>query len=61
MAAQSGRQDADFGFLVGLGPAEDELLFGRELVAGEEACAVKAEENGGCGLGKDFAVQVAPD
>ena len=34
--------DADFGFLVALGPAEDELLFGGELVAGEEAGTVKA-------------------
>jgi len=53
--------DADFGFLVALGPAEDELLFGGELVAGEEAGAMKAEEDGGGELGKDFAVQIAPD
>ena len=53
--------NADIGFFVALGPAEDELLLGRELVAGEEAGAVKAEEHGGGVLGKDFAVQVAPD
>jgi hypothetical protein len=53
--------DADFGFLVALGPAEDELLLRGELVAGEEAGAVKAEEDRGGVLGKDFAVQVAPD
>ena len=53
--------DADFGFLVALGPAEDEFLFRGELVAGEEAGAMKAEEDSGGGLGKDFAVQVAPD
>jgi len=53
--------DADFGFLVALGPAEDELLLGGKLVAGEEAGAVKAEEDSGGGLGKDFAVQIAPD
>jgi len=34
--------DANFGFLVALRPAEDELLFGRELVAGEDASAMKA-------------------
>ena len=53
--------DADFGFLVALRPAKDELLFGRELVAGEDAGAVKAEEDSGGMLGKDFAAEVAPD
>jgi hypothetical protein len=53
--------DANVGFLVALRPAEDEFLLGGELVAGEEAGAVKAEEDGGGGLGKDLAVQVAPD
>ncbi len=53
--------DADFGFRVLIGPAEEELLFGGELVAGEDAGAVKAEEDGIGGLGKDFAIQVAPD
>ena len=53
--------DTDFGFLVLIGPAEEELLFGGELVAGEDAGAVKAEEDGIGGLGKDFAIQVAPD
>jgi len=53
--------DADFGFRVALGPAEEELLFGGELVAGEDAGAVKAEKDGIGGLGKDFAIQVAPD
>jgi len=36
-------------------------LLWRELVAGEEAGALKAEKDGGGGLRKDFAVQVAPD
>ena len=53
--------DADFGFRVALRPAEEELLFGGELVPGEDARAVKAEQDGGGGLGKDFAVQIAPD
>lgn len=53
--------DADFGFLVALGPAEDELLLWGELMAGEDAGAVKAEEDGGGVLGKDFAAEVAPD
>ena len=53
--------DADFGFLVALRPAEDELLFGRELVAGENASAMKAEKDSGGMLGKDFAAEVAPD
>ena len=53
--------DADFGFLVALRPAKDELLFGRELVAREDASAMKAEEDSGGMLGKDFAAEVAPD
>jgi hypothetical protein len=53
--------DADFGFLVAFGPAEDEFLLRGKLVAGKDAGAVKAEEDGGGGLGKDFAVEVAPD
>lgn len=53
--------DADFRFLVFFRPAKDEFLFGREFVAGEDAGAVTAEENGGGRLGKDTAVQVAPD
>lgn len=53
--------DADFGFLVALGPAEDEFLLGRKLVAREEAGAMEAEEDSGSVLGKDFAPKVAPD
>jgi len=53
--------DANFGFLVALRPAKDKLLFGRELVAGEDASTVKAEEDGGGVLGEDFAAEVAPD
>lgn len=53
--------DTNFGFLVALRPAKDELLFGRELVAGEDASAMKAEEDSRGVLGKDFAAEVAPD
>ena len=53
--------DADFGFLVLFGPAKDELLLGGKLVAGKNAGAVKAEENGGGGLGENAAVQIAAD
>lgn len=53
--------DVDIGFLVALRPAEDKLLLGGKLMAGEEAGAVKAEQDRGGGIGKDFAVQVAPD
>ena len=53
--------DADVSFLVALRPAKDKVLFGGELMAGKNARAVKAEKDGGSGLGKDFAVQVAPD
>ena len=34
---------------------------GGELVAGEDASAMKAEEDSGGMLGKDFAAEVAPD
>ena len=53
--------DADVGFLVFFGPAEDELLLGRELVAGEDAGAVKAEEDGGGALGEHAAIQIGTD
>lgn len=53
--------DADVGFLVFFGPAKDELLLGGKLVAGENACAVKAEENGGGGFGEHAAVQIGAD
>jgi hypothetical protein len=52
---------ADFGFLVSFGPAKDELLLRREFVAGENAGAMKAEEDSGGGLGEDAAIQIAAD
>jgi len=53
--------DADFGFFVFFGPAKDELLLRGKLVAGKNAGAVKAEEDGGGVLGEDAAVQIAAD
>jgi len=52
---------ADFRFFVLFGPAKDELLLRGKLMAGKNAGAVKAEENGGGVLGKDAAVQIAAD
>ena len=53
--------DADVGFLVFFRPAEDEFLFGRKLVAREDAGAVKAEKDGGGALGEHAAVQIGAD
>jgi hypothetical protein len=53
--------DADFGFLVFFGPAEDELLLRGKLVAGEQGGAVKAKEDRGGGFGEHAAVQIAAD
>ena len=53
--------DADFGFTVFFGPAKDELLLGRKFVAGENAGAVKAEEDSGGVLREDAAVQIGAD
>jgi hypothetical protein len=53
--------DADFGFAVFLGPAKDELLLGGKLVAGKNAGAVEAKENGGGVLREDAAVEIAAD
>lgn len=53
--------DADDGFAVAIGAAKDELLLGRKFVAGEDAGAVEAEDDGGGGLGENFAVQIAAD
>ena len=53
--------DADFRFFIFFRPAKDELLLKGKFVAGKNAGAMKAEEDGGGGLGKDFAVQVAHD
>jgi len=50
---------ADFRLFVLLGPAKEELLLRGKLMAGKNACAVKAEENGGGGLGKDATIQIA--
>jgi len=51
----------DFRFFVLLGPAKDELLLRGKLMAGKNARAVKAEEDGGGGLGEDAAIQIAAD
>jgi len=53
--------DANVGFLVFLGPAKDELLLGRKLVAGEDAGTVEAEEDGGGALGEHAAIQIGTD
>ena len=53
--------DANFRFLVFVGPAKNEFLFGRELVFGDDAGAVEAEEDGGGVLGEDAAIQIAAD
>ena len=53
--------DADFGLLVFFGPAKDEFLLGGEFVAGENAGAVEAEEDGGGGLGENAAIEIAAD
>jgi hypothetical protein len=53
--------DADFRLLVALGPAKDEFLFRREFVAGENAGAVKTEDDGPGVLGEHASVEVAPD
>ena len=51
--------NADVRFLVLFGPAKDELLLRGKLMAGENAGTVKAEEDGGGGLGEDAAIQIA--
>ncbi len=53
--------DADLGFLVAIGPAQDEFLLRRELVLGEDAGAVEAEDDGVGALGKDGASQIVAD
>ena len=53
--------DADFGFFVFFSPAKEELLFGGELVSGDDAGAVEAEEDGGGGFGENAAIQIAAD
>ena len=53
--------NADVGFLVFFGPAEDELLFGRKLMAREDACAVQTEEDGAGAFGEHAAVQIGTD
>ncbi len=53
--------DADFGFFVAVGDAKDEFLFGRELMRGDDAGAVKAEEDGLCRLRENLAIQIAAD
>lgn len=44
--------DANIGFLVFFGPAQDEFLFGRKFVLRKDAGAVKAKEDGTGVLGK---------
>jgi hypothetical protein len=53
--------DTDFRFLVELRATEDHLLFGAELMTGEEARAVEAKEDGLGGLGENAAAQIAAD
>lgn len=53
--------DADFRFFVFFWPAKDALLLWGKLVTGKNASAVKAEENGGGGLGEDAAIEIAAD
>ena len=53
--------DPDFRFLVAIRSAKDHLLFGAELMAGKDARAVEAEEDGLGGLGENAAVEIAAD
>ena len=53
--------DADFRFDVAIGATKDELLLGGKLVMGDDAGAVKAEEDGVGGLGENLAVEIAAD
>ena len=53
--------DADDGFAVAIGTAEDELLIGGKFIAGEDAGTVEAEDDGGSGFGENFAFQIAAD
>ena len=53
--------DADFGFFVFFRPTQNELLFGRKFVAGEDAGAIPAEEDRSGVLREDAPVQVTPD
>jgi len=53
--------DADFRFFVVLGPAKNEFLLRRQLMPGEDAGTVQAEEDGFGGFGKHTAVEIAPD
>lgn len=53
--------DANFGFLVALGPAEDEFLLGGEFVARKDTSAVEAEEDGVRVFRENSAVEIAAD
>lgn len=53
--------DADFRFFVVLRPAEDELLLGGKFVPGEDARAVKAEDDSPGALRENFAAQIIAD
>ncbi len=53
--------DTDVRFFVALRPAKNEFLFGRKLVPGKKAGAVKAEQNGFGMLGKNPAAQIGTD
>lgn len=61
VAAAKLADDADFRFSVAFGTAEDEFLLGRKFVFGEDAGAVKTEDDGLGALGKNFAVQIVTD
>jgi len=52
---------ADLRFFVAFGPAKNHLLFGTKFVAGEQACAVEAEEDCFRWLGKNLARQIRAD
>lgn len=53
--------DADDGFFVRVEVAEDDFLFGAELIFGDDARAVTAEDHCLCHLGKALAIDVASD
>src|SRR5215471_12310768 len=52
---------AHFGFAVGLFHAQDQLLFGRESVGGENACTVETQHNGVGMLGESVTFFVVSE
>jgi hypothetical protein len=53
--------DPDFRFFVELRATKDHLLFGAEFMTGKNARAMKAKEDGACGLGENPPVEIAAD